>query len=471
MTIEMSGAAPALPRGALGAWWAQGLRSALLMRPRWNLPPVTPALLAVLWVVPQALSVGLERLAIAGPAQFYAPGLLSGGWLHLVAMAMACWWLRPATGDTTPASPRGPLDGLALLSAQALPLLLVYGLVMLPLMRDGDFLPASPGFALARAIWGLMLLWWVAAQALLLWRFGTVRVGTRCFVVGAFVAVTVTADLVEPVRTWYPAPDESASQDAGASYRLTPQMFDTQSEALQRDLQALQPQRPGRIDLYAITFAPNADEAVFGRESAVVADVMRQRFGAEGRVLQLVSRRDGGPAAGWATPGNLERAIARAAALMDRDEDVLFLHLTSHGARDGTLAASFWPLEVESLTPARLKAMLDRAGIRHRVISVSACYAGSWVAPLADDNTLVMTAADAEHTSYGCGRHSELTFFGRAMFDEQLRGGASFEAAHTAARDLIAEREKAAGKSDGFSNPQIATGTRIRERLRAMAER
>jgi hypothetical protein len=40
-----------------------------------------------------------------------------------------------------------------------------------------------------------------------------------------------------------------------------------------------------------------------------------------------------------------------------------------------------------------------------------------------------MTAADADHTSYGCGRLSELTFFGRALFDEQLRKTHSFEQA------------------------------------------
>ena len=89
---------------------------------------------------------------------------------------------------------------------------------------------------------------------------------------------------------------------------------------------------------------------------------------------------------------------------------------------------------------------------------------------MADDDTLVMTAADADHTSYGCGRGSELTYFGRAMFDEQLRNQTfSFEAAHAAARRLIDEREKQAGKSDGYSNPQIRVGAAMRERL-AMLE-
>jgi hypothetical protein len=156
---------------------------------------------------------------------------------------------------------------------------------------------------------------------------------------------------------------------------------------------------------------------------------------------------------------------------MDRDNDVLVVYLTSHGARDFKLAASHWPLEVDALSPAELRAALDKAGIRNRVIAVSACYSGGWIDALADDNTLVMTAADATHTSYGCGRLSELTFFGRAMFDEQLRKTHSFEQAFAAAVPVIRQREIDAGKEDGFSNPQIKVGANIGPVLRALEQR
>jgi hypothetical protein len=224
------------------------------------------------------------------------------------------------------------------------------------------------------------------------------------------------------------------------------------------------------VNLYAITFAPYADE-VFRRESDVVAQVMTRRFRAEGRVLQLVNNVATVDTWPWATTLNLQRAIQHFAEVMDRDNDILFIHLTSHGGRDGELSAYFWPVEVEKLHPLELKRWLDDAGIRNRVISVSACYSGSWIAPLADENTLVMTAADAEHTSYGCGSKSELTFFGRAMYDEQLRNNTlSFEDAYQASRKIIQQREIEAGKDDGFSNPQIRTGARIRDRLLMLQE-
>ena len=138
---------------------------------------------------------------------------------------------------------------------------------------------------------------------------------------------------------------------------------------------------------------------------------------------------------------------------------------------DFKLAANHWPLQVDELTPGALLAMLDGAGIRNRVLIVSACYAGGWIPPLANDHSLVMTAADATHTSYGCGRKSELTFFGRALFDEQLRTTYSLQEAFDKTLAIIAQREQEAGKTDGFSNPQIKVGAQIAPVLQELAQR
>ena len=94
-----------------------------------------------------------------------------------------------------------------------------------------------------------------------------------------------------------------------------------------------------------------------------------------------------------------------------------------------------------------------------------------WIEPLATDSTLIMTAADATHTSYGCGRLSELTFFGRAVFHEQLRHTHSFTEAFAKAVPLIQQREVEAGKADGFSNPQIRVGPQITPVLQALEQR
>jgi hypothetical protein len=449
----------ALPKGALGAWWAKGARSAFLQRVAVHTLPLTPAVLALLWVVLEACGIGVERLMIDGPARYYAPTMLSAGWLTLVMWLLCAWALVR----------EGALAVVALLCAQSLTLMLMASAVLVPLARSGGYAEGSELLTLARVAWAGALLWAWLAQGLVLWRASDRPWGWRLLAILLLCGMELLATFYSPLRHWYPERPAPTEEPVTQGFKLTQEVVEAQSAVLARDLQALSPERRGHIDLYAITFAPDADEDVFLRESEMVAGVMRERFDAAGRTLQLVSRRDDTPSKAWATPLNLQRAIRRAAALMDREQDVLFLHLTSHGGRDGRLAASLWPLDVQDLTPAMLKAWLDEAGIRYRVISVSACYSGSWIAPLQDEHTLVMTAADAEHTSYGCGRGSPLTYFGRAVFDEQLRSTRSFEAAHAAARAVIEQREKEAGKKDGYSNPQLAAGAGVREQLRRLS--
>jgi len=116
-----------------------------------------------------------------------------------------------------------------------------------------------------------------------------------------------------------------------------------------------------------------------------------------------------------------------------------------------------------------LRAWLDAAGIRFRVLVISACYSGGFVGPLRGTDTLVMTASDAEHTSFGCGSESDFTYFGKAVFDEQLRLTHSFENAFHAALPILRQREAAAGER--FSNPQIEVGAGVRAPLARLEQR
>ena len=154
----------------------------------------------------------------------------------------------------------------------------------------------------------------------------------------------------------------------------------------------------------------------------MVATLLEERFDARGRVLRLVNHAT--TSAGTAL-GDAAQPAARRAG-----------DGRAHGPRAGRagdlhdlprrqrLQAGRRALAAHPCPGSRRKELreaLDAAGIRHRVIAISACYSGGWIEPLATEDSLVMTAADAEHTSYGCGHRSELTFFGRAVFDEALR--------------------------------------------------
>jgi hypothetical protein len=92
-------------------------------------------------------------------------------------------------------------------------------------------------------------------------------------------------------------------------------------------------------------------------------------------------------------------------------------------------------------------------------VVISACYSGVFVGPLANDDTLVMTAADTDHSSFGCQDKVKWTYFGDAFFNKALRHTADLRSAFAAARKLISVREKQEGLVP--SNPQIAGGKNI----------
>ena len=105
---------------------------------------------------------------------------------------------------------------------------------------------------------------------------------------------------------------------------------------------------------------------------------------------------------------------------MNRDEDVLFLALSSHGSRDSTIAVSNTGMTEQGLSARTLAELLEESGIKWRVIVVSACFSGAFVKPLSDDHTIVITAASKSRSSFGCSDQRDLTYFGEAFYRDAL---------------------------------------------------
>jgi hypothetical protein len=455
--------------GGLGmrAWLREGLRAGFLRRPRIGAARVRPRELLPLVLLSVAVEIVLGRLEVDGPADFNLRAWLAPFWS--VAGILALLW--PLLAERV-AGDEPPRPGVASWLALWLVAALVPGTVsqVLGIAHAHGLLPEALDGSAAFA-WGTYaLLWaWSMAIVIVLGRtFGLRQRRLAGMAAGLFLIFAATAWLF-PERPWE-APQAAAPEESPRLV-LTQESFELQQTVLERALESLAPQRPGVADVYGLVFAPFAAEDVFLKESALVADVLAQRFDARGRVLQLVNHVDTVDSLPWATPLNLKRAIDAIGRRMDRENDLLVVYLTSHGARDFQLAAAHPPLSVDAISPGELRVALDEAGIRNRVIAISACYSGGWLGPLASSTTLVMTAADADHTSYGCGRLSELTFFGRAVFDEQLRRTHSFEQAFAAAVPVIRQREQEAAKPDGFSNPQISVGEGLKPLLKALEAR
>lgn len=241
-----------------------------------------------------------------------------------------------------------------------------------------------------------------------------------------------------------------------ASAVLSEEVLMLQPALLAQQLRALAPQRPQQVDAYFVAFAADASEDVFWRESQVIRYLMDSRFATAGRSLLLANHESALRQQPMASASHLRAALQAIGQRMDPQEDLLFLYLTGHGSPEHQLLVQFWPLQLQPITPQTLRQWLDESGIVNRVIVVSACYSGGYIEPLRTPHSLIMTAADADNTSFGCGAESDFTYFGRALFDEQLRRQWDIQRAFADALPIIRERE--AEVRESYSNPQIVVG-------------
>jgi hypothetical protein len=239
--------------------------------------------------------------------------------------------------------------------------------------------------------------------------------------------------------------------------------FHAHGAVLAEALGRLKHQRAGAIDTYFLAFAPYASEDVFVREARSLQRFMDQRFGTAGRSLALINHRAALGEAPLATATFLGEALQAIAARMDRDEDVLFLYVSTHGSEAGAWSMDNPPLRLEAMDAARLRVMLDAAGIRWRVLVISACYSGTALAPLSDPYTAVLTAADSHNPSFGCGNAFDFTWFADGLFNHGLAHTPLLREAFARASLWIAARERESGFAP--SNPQIAIGGEMARRL------
>jgi hypothetical protein len=226
----------------------------------------------------------------------------------------------------------------------------------------------------------------------------------------------------------------------------------------------LLPQRPGIVDAYAIVVGGDGGEDVFEREVNTVRQRLQEQLGASGRIITLVnSRRSPQPEA---TLSSLLYVIQRISERMDREEDLLFVHLASHGSADHQFVLSHPSEDLYWLGPKYLSSVLKKSGIRHRVVVVSACYSGGFVHDLADENTMVLTASAGTVKSYGCGNASQITDFSRAFYTQAWTGSHTLIQAAKAVAQYVYEDESRARRDHSY--PQLWIGANMDAYLRQL---
>jgi hypothetical protein len=235
--------------------------------------------------------------------------------------------------------------------------------------------------------------------------------------------------------------DPFGGQFGAMEIALPPGEAADSAEKMGAALAALQPQRKGVLDTYVLV-ASLWNDPVFENEAKEASAILARHFDAEGRTIVLSAGRGGGPRAyPAATPDNFQAAIGKIGRTIDPKEDLVVVFLTSHGGPDGTVGLQEKGRLSGGLRPVNLRQSLQQAGIRSRVVIVSACFSGNFILPFNDPDTLVLTAAAADKTSFGCEPSRDFTYFGDAMFNHALRGGSGILAAYDEALGLIAKWE------------------------------
>lgn len=341
------------------------------------------------------------------------------------------------------------LLGFAVASTAMAPMLIAYGYAS---RSAWQALALGPSAAWAWMAGWLVLMAVLLMRATALWV--PLRVRGRIAVSGFLIAV-VAAELwlLPREEAWYPVAIEEDALGMGRHETLIYQ----QTPLLAQSLDTLQPQRPHVSDLYFVGFAGYGWQDVFMKEVNTVRALFDTRFDTRGRSVVLINNSKTAASVPLASITALQTTLDRVGTLLDPEEDVLFLFVTSHGSTEPAyVSVDHHGLGLTQLTPERLKAALATTPIKWKIIVVSACYSGGFIPALRDDNTLIITASSADRNSFGCDDRNSMTDFGRAYFEEALGKTASFTAAFTLARKRIAEREKAEGLTP--SQPQMVIG-------------
>ena len=153
-------------------------------------------------------------------------------------------------------------------------------------------------------------------------------------------------------------------------------------------------------------------------------------------------------------------ALVKAAAEHAKAEDVVLVHISTHGAR-GVLARKIGNLPPTEITASALARQLAPLEERRTVIILSACFSGSLIGKLHSPYRIIITAARSDRSSFGCAAGNRHTFFGEAELSAFAEPDRSLRQVFSAIRDGVARMEQE--QQVRPSEPQVSVGADVTE--------
>jgi hypothetical protein len=441
---------------------------AIVWRPARTLQFAGLPSLLVCVVALTAIRIGFQFLA-AGPGSGFNPyGLNAAVAWAALDVAVAALFVQPAARAT---------------ALSAMLLLLIVAELLSNGLQIATHLPAVatrlPARITSPGIFVVVSLWWIGAMAAVLRTFSVqprLAIATRA--VGLWVALLAVSAIIPqaPVfvgrnfniaaANWWEllhARSAGSQQQTAGTTDAAP-LERSQEALVQAQTAALAASTKGATAVYALGVDGWEDE-VFLKELdgglAALGNVLPIR----GRVVRLINNRVTLQGVPLADRRNFTAAVHAIAALMNKDDDIFILFMTSHGEPTG-FGLKQPNGAMGELTPQEVAATLNNEGIKNRIVIVSACYSGTFVPPLANDDTIVLTASDAQHTSFGCAPERDWTYFGDAFFRQSVHPGRDLQQAFESARLLISGWERMDRATP--SNPQGHFGPALVAKLAAL---
>ncbi len=285
-----------------------------------------------------------------------------------------------------------------------------------------------------------------------------------CMVAAGGVGWVSDALYVRP-SVWYSEEPNEASEYQ-ATWESGERLLFDQAERVDRAVGRVGARETGKPNVFFVGFAGYGEQRVFAEEIGLAARVVGSRYGSGNRSVWLINDRRNLTAYPLATVSGLRRTLVEIAKRMDLEDDILFLVLSSHGSDGAQLSVQNGGLPLQQLSAPDLADAIHDAGIRWKVVVISACYAGGFIDPLKDDRSIILTAAASDRTSFGCSDDRDLTYFGEAFFRDALPGAPSLRDAFTRANTVIGAREKEEGVEP--SDPQGFFGPDLERHIRQL---
>lgn len=413
--------------------------------------PVRGATLVLAITVALLLWAAFDLWRTGAGAVWYPAGLAGVAWYLLSALGVA-WLMASASRPAPSYSALGVRVVLAGLSA-----ILCLSLIDL-VGGDALWQGCAYGLIAVGAIYFARYLWKTTGRRQIL-----------APLLGALAAIVfwwLTAAFYLTANLWY-VPDAS-DDDTQTSWEQSEPLLFEQAEKIDAAVAGMQASDGDAPRAWFVGFGGVGEQRVFANEIDLASRVVGQRYRSGRRAIRLVNDQRNLEAWPLGTVTGLSRALAGVGKRMNTAQDVLFLALSSHGSEDAELSVSNGGMPLLELTGQDLADALRRSGIRWKVIIISACHAGSFIDYLKDESTIIITAAAADRTSFGCSDDSDLTYFGEAFYQDALPKAKSLREAFELAKAAIAQREKAEGLE--ASLPQASFSPALEERL-GMLER